>query len=896
MLINVVACFISDNLAFGKQTNQSGVNFDGVSSRAVDGINNTDYYANSCTHTDRELNPWWRVDLGKIEPVSEIYLVNQENQWSYRQNNFEIRVGTVSNNGGITNPRCGNKSYSLPRGKGVSFFCRPVLLGRYVTIRSLRIDLENFTLCEVEVYSERRACQMQAIGVASTDTLPNASFSTSNESSRCEAFRGRLNAYGGWSPSRNDRPDDYLQIDLQYEFLICAVATQGRSTSDDWTTEYKLQLSFDGSTFVTYKENNVNKIFSGNSGRHDIVKHSLRNVRARFIRFQPVKFVGNKALRVEVYGVLISRVPSQPPSGLTVAASSFTSVLAFWRLPPEDSRNGIITGYKLFYRETGGDRSPTVQILIQNAAIRSRYITGLQADTEYDFQVLAFTSVGDGPKSSVKVVRTAVDAVEVGKREGSKSVSIVQIAVPVVLVIVLVPLLLVAILLYRRRRRAEKSGQEIDSNEVHVPLDEFRMDSVESGGITTDLVYQNVSEIPSDGNEFGKTSLPEAKESVYSEADDGKPKPIPVAEFAEYFKNKSANGSVVLEDEFEKLPSIFPFSWDVGKNNKVKNRFGNITTYDHSRVVLEKIEGDLNSDYINASYIPTVDEESMNYIATQGPTSTTISDFWRMIWQKNCSVIVMLTNLVELGKNKCDQYWPDNTTTFGSITVTLLRTQSFADYCIRTLKLVKGKKTREIHQYHFTSWPDRGVPHHSTALLAFRWKVHVQNQATGGPLVVHCSAGVGRTGTYIAIDAMLEGAKKKNTVFIQNYVQVMRKHRPYMVQNDTQYVFIHQAVMEALTCGTTEVTSQNLRIRMNKLARVMSDAKQTGYAEEFKDYSRRKAYILTQAPLNDTVKDFWRMISQYDIGTVVMLNSLKEEKEEALESCAGNSLPTIPQV
>ena len=101
---------------------------------------------------------------------------------------------------------------------------------------------------------------MQAIGVASTDTLPDASFSTSNESSRCEAFRGRLNAYGGWSPSRNDRPDDYLQIDLQYEFLICAVATQGRSTFNDWTTEYKLQLSFDGSTFVTYKENNVDKV------------------------------------------------------------------------------------------------------------------------------------------------------------------------------------------------------------------------------------------------------------------------------------------------------------------------------------------------------------------------------------------------------------------------------------------------------------------------------------------------------------------------------------------------------------------------------------------------------------------------------------------------------------
>ena len=101
---------------------------------------------------------------------------------------------------------------------------------------------------------------MQAIGVASTYTLPDATFSASTKSTGFEAFKGRLNGVGGWSPSRNDRPDDYLQIDLQYEFLICAIATQGRSTSNDWTTKYKLQLSLDGSTFVTYKENNVDKV------------------------------------------------------------------------------------------------------------------------------------------------------------------------------------------------------------------------------------------------------------------------------------------------------------------------------------------------------------------------------------------------------------------------------------------------------------------------------------------------------------------------------------------------------------------------------------------------------------------------------------------------------------
>lgn len=100
---------------------------------------------------------------------------------------------------------------------------------------------------------------MQALGVASTDTLPDASFSASSKHSGSEAFKGRLNANGGWLP-RNDNLDDYLQIDLQYEFLICAVASQGSSTDDVWTTEYKLQLSFDGSTFVTYKENNVDKV------------------------------------------------------------------------------------------------------------------------------------------------------------------------------------------------------------------------------------------------------------------------------------------------------------------------------------------------------------------------------------------------------------------------------------------------------------------------------------------------------------------------------------------------------------------------------------------------------------------------------------------------------------
>ncbi|PFX14395.1 Receptor-type tyrosine-protein phosphatase F [Stylophora pistillata] len=333
-----------DNLAFRKQTEQSSVQYGGVSSRAVDGISNPSYHAGSCTHTGRDYNPWWRVDLGQVEPVAEIYLVNRIDEWFFRQNSFEIRV----------------------------------------------------------------ACQMQAIGVASNDTLPDASFSASSERTSYEAFRGRLHAFRGWSPNRNDRPDDYLQVDLQYEFLICAVATQGRSTYDNWTTKYKLQLSFDGSFFATYKENNVDKIFNGNSGRSDIVKHKLRAVRARFIRFQPVKFQRRKVLRVEVYGVLISKAPSQAPSNLTLIASSSTSITASWQLPSAYSRHGIIAGFRLFYKKKGFMGSMSAET-INNGTTLSGDIIGLDKYTEYEFKVLAFTSHGDGPKSSVEVERTMED-------------------------------------------------------------------------------------------------------------------------------------------------------------------------------------------------------------------------------------------------------------------------------------------------------------------------------------------------------------------------------------------------------------------------------------------------------------------------------------------------------
>ncbi|XP_022810088.1 receptor-type tyrosine-protein phosphatase S-like [Stylophora pistillata] len=297
------------NVALGMATlqsstfNNTNLGVSGVSEKAVDGNSNTEFRNGSCTLTRQDNPSWWRVDLGSDKvAVSDISIVN--------------RFST------LTDVLARNKNYKI-------------------------------TL----------ACQMQAIGAASPDTLPDASFSASSEDSSFQAFKGRLNANRAWRPRTNDIPGDYLQIDLQYEFLICAVATQGMSTSDDWTTEYKLQLSSDGSTFVTFKKNNVDKV---------------------------------------------GRVPSQAPSNLTLSASSSTSITASWQLPPVYSRHGIIVGYKLFYKKKGFMGSMSV-VTINDGTTFSGVITGLDKYTEYEFQVLAFTSHGDGPKSSVVVERTMED-------------------------------------------------------------------------------------------------------------------------------------------------------------------------------------------------------------------------------------------------------------------------------------------------------------------------------------------------------------------------------------------------------------------------------------------------------------------------------------------------------
>ncbi|XP_042636909.1 receptor-type tyrosine-protein phosphatase C [Orycteropus afer afer] len=294
--------------------------------------------------------------------------------------------------------------------------------------------------------------------------------------------------------------------------------------------------------------------------------------------------------------------------------------------------------------------------------------------------------------------------------------------------------------------------------------------------------------------------------------------PIHADVLLESYKRKIADEGRLFLAEFQSIPRVFSkFSIkDARKSfNQNKNRYVDILPYDYNRVELSEINGDAGSNYINASYIDGF-KEPRKYIAAQGPRDETVDDFWRMIWEQKATVIVMVTRCEEGNRNKCAEYWPSmeqGTKTFGDVVVKINEHKRCPDYIIQKLNVTnKKEKTtgREVTHIQFTSWPDHGVPEDPHLLLKLRRRVNAFSNFFSGPIVVHCSAGVGRTGTYIGIDAMLEGLEAENKVDIYGYVVKLRRQRCLMVQVEAQYILIHQALVEYNQFGETEVSLSEL--------------------------------------------------------------------------------------
>ncbi|KAK6628641.1 Tyrosine-protein phosphatase 10D [Polyplax serrata] len=279
-------------------------------------------------------------------------------------------------------------------------------------------------------------------------------------------------------------------------------------------------------------------------------------------------------------------------------------------------------------------------------------------------------------------------------------------------------------------------------------------------------------------------------------------RPIRMDQFAEHYRIMSADSDFRFSEEFEELKHVGREQPCMAADlpcNRPKNRFTNILPYDHSRFKLQPVDDEEGSDYINANYVPG-HNSPREFIVTQGPLHSTRDDFWRMVWESNSRAIVMLTRSIEKGREKCDHYWPYDTLPvyYGDISVTLLNQSHYIDWSITEFLACRGDASRVIRHFHFTTWPDFGVPSPPQTLVrfvrAFRERVGTEQK----PIVVHCSAGVGRSGTFIALDRILQSMKTSDTVDIFGIVWQMRKERVWMVQTEQQYICIHQCLLAVL--------------------------------------------------------------------------------------------------
>uniref|UniRef100_A0A8C6KQJ3 Receptor-type tyrosine-protein phosphatase kappa n=1 Tax=Nothobranchius furzeri TaxID=105023 RepID=A0A8C6KQJ3_NOTFU len=541
-------------------------------------------------------------------------------------------------------------------------------------------------------------------------------------------------------------------------------------------------------------------------------------------------------------------------------------------------------------------------------------------------------------------------------------------------VLVFILLVLVAILLVKKRKLAKKrkdvigtTRQEMthmvnamdrsyaDQSTLHGedPMAVTFMDSHNYNNRWNNFVFLNVQKslmVPSfvliDENHSGSAAensrlldVPryhcEGTESPYQT---GQLHPaIRVADLLQHINLMKTSDSYGFKEEYESFFEGQSASWDVAKKdqNRAKNRYGNIIAYDHSRVILQPIEDDPSSDYINANYIDGYQRPS-HYIATQGEITEqhTVYDFWRMVWQEQSACIVMVTNLVEVGRVKCYKYWPDDAELYGDFKVTFVEVEPLAEYVVRTFTLERRgfNEVREVKQFHFTGWPDHGVPYHATGLLSFIRRVKISNPPSAGPIVVHCSAGAGRTGCFIVIDIMLDMAEREGVVDIYNCVKALRSRRINMVQTEEQYIFIHDAILEACLCGETAIPVCEFKAAFYELIRIDSQTNSSHLKDEFQtlnsvtpqpqpedcsiallprnqdknrfmdglppdrclpflitidgessnyinaalmdSYRQPAAFIVTQHPLPNTVKDFWRLVYDYGCTSLVMLNEI----------------------
>ena len=554
------------------------------------------------------------------------------------------------------------------------------------------------------------------------------------------------------------------------------------------------------------------------------------------------------------------------------------------------------------------------------------YIPDLTAGVTYTVWVelsYAYTIVKD--KMSIQVVIQIDQLILI----------IILVVVVLILLLVAIAIILLILCIWKFRGKSDKKFRALksDENELKVeppvrPSRDFHYSPI-SPPIDNPVFIPELTE-----------SLPKFNQSAsrdnrnyqnLQDVKDPRMKPIPLEMYKKTI-DKLWEDENALENEYKSLGGdILRYECRNAQfdQNRIKNKYKFIYPYDKSRVVLKKIGKDVHSDYINASHIPGT-YVTENFIAAQGPKVNTIQDVWRMVFEQNIRNIVMVTNCIEGGKLKCEEYFPSKdgkTNEYEQYKVKTVSMTQDVGHITRVLKIQSPTESIQVKHFHFTAWPDHDVPSLHDELLQFIGYVQENITQSEAPILVHCSAGVGRTGTFITLFNLRAEILKRQPISIYHLVNEMREHRPHMVQTFRQYKFIYLAVLELLLDNTSIPADEFSNTYQNYLK---SD--QTGYVSVFyqqfselnyqceksfeyatdnggdneeknpipdilpydnnrvviysphfecgyinASYHENNLFITTLHPTANTLLDFLQMIYQTDATLVVMLSTAKEK-------------------